>query len=108
MNCGDKLGYLYRDPLGLIFSLSLLFWGKDFSPFSITRNVLAVVFILESGFHVLGETYLTDDWYETLSSKDRSKDLFWVNISALWSTFFGTKFVILLTECGISKRLVGD
>ena len=103
-----QLGYLRRDPLCLLFSLGLLFRGKDFPPFSVTGNVLAVGFVLESGLHVFGEAYLTNDWDETFSTKDRSKDLFRVDVPAVWGTLFGTKFIIFLAEGGIRESLVGD
>ena len=108
MNRVDELGYLHRDPPRLLFPFSLLFRRKDFSPFGVTEDVLTGVFILESGLHVLCETYLTNDWDETFAAKNCPEDLFWVDVPAFWSTFLGAKFVILLAECGIGKCLVGD
>ena len=104
----ERLGYLHCDPLRLFFSLSLLFRGKNFPSFGVSGNVLAVVFILECGFHVLGETYLTNDWDETFSAKNRSEDLFRVDIPAFWGTLFGTEFVIFIAEGGFRESLVGD
>ena len=98
----------------LLISLGLLFGTDDLATLGIALDWCRAIFalcricLLEGGLHVPGEGQLPYERQEPFPAEDRAKDLLGVDEAALGGALLGPKFVVLVSELGVGKRLVGD
>ena len=98
----------------LLISLGLLFGTDDLATLGIAldwcRAIIALcrICLLEGGLHVPSEGQLPYERQEPLPAEDRAEDLFGVDEATPGSALLGPKFVVLVPELGVGKRLVRD
>ena len=98
----------------LLISLGLLFGTDDLATLGIAldwgRTLIAFrrIRLLEGGLHVPSEGQLPYERQEPFPAEDRAEDLLGVDEATLGRALLGSKFVVLVPELGVGKRLVRD